>query len=133
VLKQPEDDDWGNDDAVLALAIETARASSKEAREQIDDFLNGVRKEGFPDEWAVEPRPWREVAEFAAYGCQMRALNLRPADCPPCWAYDDIERPAGSAFNQSIAAARALAGRMLAAGISIFHPDPLAALAAKGK
>ena len=27
---------------------------------------------------------WREAAEFAAYGCQMDSLHLRPWQPPPC-------------------------------------------------
>jgi hypothetical protein len=133
MLKQRDDDNWDDDDdlteqdrAALALAIEMKRSFGKADREQINAFLKGERKAGFPDEWAVEPRPWLEVAEFASYGCQMRNLNLRPADCPPIWAFGEIEYPAGNAFDQSVPAARALAER-------IYHPDPLAALAAKGK
>jgi hypothetical protein len=66
----------------------------------------------------LKDRPWIEVAEFAAYGCQRRALKLKPFDEPPCWGGED---PPGKAA--------ALLDRMLAAGISQWEPDPMAALA----
>jgi hypothetical protein len=127
-----DDDDLTEQDrAALALAIKMKRSFGKEDREQIDAFLAGERKAGFPDEWAVPPRPWREVAEFAVYGCQMRNLNLRPAQCPPVWHNAELDLDRNSPFNNSVSAARALARRMEAAGISIYHPDPEAALAAR--
>ena len=66
----------------------------------------------------LKDRPWIEVATFAAYGCQRRALKLKPWNEPPCWGGED---PPGKA-------ARWL-DRMLAAGISQWEPDPKGALA----
>jgi hypothetical protein len=75
MLKQRDDDNWDDDDdlteqdrAALALAIEMKRSFGKADREQINAFLKGERKAGFPDEWAVEPRPWLEVPEPEASG-----------------------------------------------------------------
>lgn len=65
----------------------------------------------------AEPRPWIDVARFAAYCVQNRALNLKPWQSPPCAPSGDDD-------------AWALHQKMLAAGVSEFHPDPLAALAA---
>lgn len=63
-------------------------------------------------------RPWLVVARFAAYCVQYDALRLKPWENPPCsWCGDD-------------AAAQRLLDKMLAAGVSRFHPNPLAALEA---
>lgn len=63
----------------------------------------------------------REEAErSAAYTVQYRAMRLKPWESPPCWAAPD-----GSSTNADCAA---LATRMIAAGLSRFEPDPLAAL-----
>jgi hypothetical protein len=102
-----------HDRKAMQLAIEMTRADNDKQRREIDDRLR--------------TQPWQEVAEFAVWHCQDRSLKLRPWECPPflthnvkdpsdCWVY----RP------QEVALLR----RMLAAGVSRFHPDPLAALAA---
>jgi hypothetical protein len=62
--------------------------------------------------------PWHEVAEFAATCCQSRALHLKPWEIPPCDILDS---------DGDVEGARLLK-RMLAAGVSRFHPDPMAAL-----
>ena len=80
-------------------------------KEQLESKVNGYR--------GVEPEPWTEVAEFAAFCVQSDTLHLKPWECPPCSAYDDK-------------AALKLLDRMLEAGISQWEPDPLGALAAKG-
>jgi hypothetical protein len=77
-------------------------------------------------------RPWTEVATFASYCCQSHALNLKPWEYPPCWADDDEANPDGRSPMCKTKEARALLLRMLAAGISRYDPDPMAALA-KGK
>ena len=69
----------------------------------------------------LQDEPWREVAEFAAYGCQMHALSLRPWRDPPCHADEDETKPRDKA-------AQRLLRKMLAAGVSRYEPDPLAAL-----
>ena len=68
---------------------------------------------------------WTEVAEFAAYCAQGRALRLRPGDSAPCAMAEAGDDPRD-------AAGRALLRRMLLAGVSRFEPDPLAALAEAG-
>ena len=64
-------------------------------------------------------RSWGEVAERAAYSCQIRALALLPWQQPPC---------RGDGYHKQPEAA-ALLARMLRAGVSRFEPDPAAALA----
>jgi hypothetical protein len=79
-------------------------------------------------EWTVaiaaklKDESWEEVAAFAAYVCQCRALNLRPWQEPPCVA--DADDPADRDPD-----ARRLLRRMLKTGVSRYDPDPLAALA----
>lgn len=63
--------------------------------------------------------PWEDVACSAAYHAQIRALRLKPWQSPPM--YGDVGGPEQSQ-------ARKLLDRMLAAGVSRYHPNPLAAL-----
>ena len=95
-----------NDRAALKLAIEQARNEDEGRAQQIDSML--------------EDQPWAEVATFAAFCCQTRALNLDPWQEPPCCA-----GPAKHCDPD----ARKLLEQMLAAGVSRWHPDPMAALA----
>lgn len=69
----------------------------------------------------LKDEPWIEVAEFASYSCQIHALNLKPWESPPCHADEDDPDPQDKA-------AQYLLRQMLAAGVSRFDPDPLAAL-----
>jgi len=100
--------------AALSLAIETQRKRGPAHRIQIDNML---RRE-----------PWESVGRFAAYSCQCNSLNLAPWETPPIWI-DDI----GAALNapedgKRIRCAALLLQRMLALGISQYHPSPLAAI-----
>jgi hypothetical protein len=64
---------------------------------------------------------WYEVARRAAYRAQCAALALRPWQEPPCVVSEDDP-------NERDPNAQNLLRRMLAAGLSRFEPDPLAAL-----
>ena len=68
---------------------------------------------------------WQEAAEYAAYHCQMRVLKLRPWQTPPMISHDEID-PEGryGGTEQEVG----LRQKMLALGVSIFEPDPLAAI-----
>ena len=90
------------DEAALELCIRTAMMN-KSMRSHVESML--------------KDRPFVEVAKFASYSCQYDALNLQPWDVAPCDADENIDDGAGKLLR-----------RMLAAGISRFHPDPLAAL-----
>ena len=70
----------------------------------------------------LRDEPWHDVAAFAAYTVQGDALRLRPWENPPCAIDEDDDDPRD-------AMGRKLLRRMLAAGLSRFEPDPLAALA----
>ena len=97
------------DEAALVLALDrVTRRAELERREQVADKL---REEG-----------WRAAAEFCASVQQSETLRLRPGQQPPCNIDPD-------SFAPSEAAAAELLRHMLAAGVSRFHPDPLAALA----
>jgi hypothetical protein len=92
-----------NDRDALALAVSRQRAR-KGRVEQIENLL------------VEDPE---HAATFAAYSCQCAALDLKPWERPPCHADE----------RDSDEAARLLR-QMLALGISRYHPDPLAAIAA---
>ena len=100
------------DQAALALALEQMRRAEPERREQVGDKL---QSEG-----------WRAAAEFAASVRQSETLRLRPWQSPPCDVAEDATSP------REVAPAELLR-RMLAAGVSRWHPDPLAALAKAGR
>jgi hypothetical protein len=70
-------------------------------------------------ELMLEDRSWEHVARFAASVCQSRNLKLKPWEMPP-WHGDSKHHPDP--------AARKLLQQMLDAGISRWHPDPMAAL-----
>jgi hypothetical protein len=92
----------------MARAIEQMRHESPTRREQIEDKL---RCEGF-----------EAAGEFAAMVAQERTLHLKPWQCAPCniWGIDQSN-------------AIALHDRLVAAGLSVFEPDPLAALATRSE
>lgn len=94
------------DKAALELAMEIARKEPGRAW-QLDEKL--------------KDESWFEVASFAAYCVQTTSLHLEPWQEPPCVADADDPRERDKD-------AQALLRRMLAAGVSRYDPDPLAAL-----
>ena len=104
------------DKAALKLAMEHARREIGRG-EQLDSMLNGTRlQEG--KGWACPPEPREEVAQFAAYCAQSRSLRLKPWESPPCHADKGDTGPDAELLR-----------KMLAAGVSRWHPSPLDALA----
>jgi len=100
----------------LKLAVAQARSESPERAQQIDAKL----AEG----------PWEEAAMFAAYVCQTTSLRLKPWQVPPCMMDEDdpdIDDPDADDV-MDIRQAGKLLRRMLAAGVSRWHPDPIAAM-----
>jgi hypothetical protein len=89
----------------LKRAIVAARAESPSRARQIDDKL--------------KPEPWVEVAQFAAFCAQCRALQLKPWQAPPSHGDDEID-PQGR--YGGMAAEVELRRRMLALGLSIYEP-----------
>lgn len=92
--------------------------------EQIRDFL----REKHDD----LDHGWWYAASHAAYHQQTRALNLSPWEFPPCWInpdeIDDIIANGDGTSNNFNAAK--LAKRMIAAGVSLYDPSPIEAIAA---
>ena len=70
----------------------------------------------------LEDGPWEEVAAFAAYHCQSAALKLKPWNAPPCVASEDDP-------DERDKDAQKLLRKMLAACVSRYDPNPMAALA----
>jgi hypothetical protein len=105
------------DKDAMARAIALMQSGSRRDREQIGHYL------------ATES--WERSGEFAAYVCQDRSLKLRPWAPPPCWMRKPeyiaaaLARPYGIDGERQ---AGELARDLIAAGLSIFESDPLAAL-----
>jgi hypothetical protein len=68
----------------------------------------------------LETEPWEQVAEFAAYCCQIDNLGLKVWQDPPVCAELRPDQP------DSLA----LLVKLLGHGLSRFEPDPVQALAA---
>ena len=68
-------------------------------------------------------RPRLERALFCCLVVQSESLALKPWECAPCESDPDPSDKAGFAEQ-----ARQLADRLRAAGLSIYEPDPIAAL-----
>jgi hypothetical protein len=103
------------DRAAMKLAIEQVRAEGEASRKWIDG------------------RKFYDAGALAAYHCQYRALGLKPWEWSPSWV-DPAEIDALLATTDHDNADRRVAARllrrMLAVGVSRWHPDPMAAIAA---
>jgi hypothetical protein len=91
-----------------------------------DDLMTEVDREALTRALAlakgvpqVERQRWDDAASAAAYHLQLKNLRLKPWQDPPM--YGDIERAQPGAAE--------LLARLLAAGLSRYEPDPIAALA----
>jgi len=71
--------------------------------------------------WFAPPKTWEEKAITACHWCQYDALNLYPWQSAP-----HSPRPDGGCWEDD--RSKKLHDRMVAAGVSIYHPDPLRAL-----
>jgi hypothetical protein len=83
----------------------------------------------------LEERDRMEVGRFCAYQRQHKMLHLQPWESPPCWINDPDEVLAADRADdhKRERAAAILLKKMLALGISQYHPDPLAAIEAATK
>ena len=98
------------DQDALTRALVIARAESGTERARFDD---------------IEAQyGWREAGERAAYHLQVKTLRLKPWHCPPCDCRSD---EVGHGYGHSRAEVL-LRRRMLGAGLSLYEPDPVAAL-----
>ena len=97
--------------AALKLAMQKA-CKDKSRKQQLESML--------------EDRSWHEVAEFAADCCQHKNLQLKPWEVGSL-DVDEDEQLSNESFDARKQAQRLLR-RMLKAGVSRYHPDPMAAL-----
>jgi hypothetical protein len=102
--KNSRDELDSGDRQALELAMATVMDGDDGRRRQIAHLLR--------------EQSWIEVAKFAAMNCQMEALRLKPWELPPCEVFSNEMDTEGGKLLQ----------RMVAAGVSKYHPDPLAAL-----
>ena len=108
------DDLSQTDREALERAMEIVRRWMPERAQRMDEVL--------------EHQTWEKAAKYAAYHCQMASLELPQSGLinPPCWIVEDDPEEDDKDEQE-------LLRRMLAAGLSRYEPDPLAALRAKGK
>ena len=69
---------------------------------------------------------FEKAGHFASYSAQCDALHLKPWETPPCDTWGTVPDP--SSWGSRPAEIE-LRDRLLAAGISVFEPDPVKALA----
>lgn len=97
----------------LTRCLAAARAEGPGRAKQIDSML--------------ADRPWERVGIFACSCAQSRSLDLLPWQLPPFRAsLRDLDKPFGDASGRRESAE--LLQRLHDAGVSIFEPDPIAAL-----
>jgi hypothetical protein len=88
-----------------------------------------IYREGFKRRLTEAKEPWSEIGRHAASTCQCESLGLKPWQMVPCDAEPgEIDAPGFE--HRRTGAASALVGRLLAAGLSRYEPDPLGALEA---
>jgi hypothetical protein len=102
------------DREALTRALKLARDESPGRARQIDSMR--------------ADRSWFEAASFASYSCQCDRLRLKPWMSPPCIVGD--KKPVDDPQQHGLIAAWELRRKLLAAGLSAYEPDPLAALEA---
>lgn len=105
------------DREAVTRAIAMLRLESPGRSQQIDDKLAS--------------EPWESVARWCAYCCQCDTLHLKIYQSPPCWTDPSeigaILAKGDDGIHGHYGAAKLLQ-RMLAAGLSRYEPDPVAAL-----
>jgi hypothetical protein len=104
----------GEDKAALERALVIVR--SLDAR-----IVNAV-------ETLLKTSTWQEAAEYAVFHVQTSRLHLRPWMCPPCWANDEIDATQPSRYGNKPNEVE-LRQRLRRAGLSVFEPNPLEAIA----
>ena len=93
----------------------------------VDEAAIEMERQQNPKEIAemLYNRTFEEVGMFAVGRCQDRTLGLRPWECPP-FQTKPVDEP-GDSWGCRPGEVELLK-RMLAAGISRYHPDPMRAL-----
>ncbi|RVD68420.1 hypothetical protein EN751_31535 [Mesorhizobium sp. M4A.F.Ca.ET.029.04.2.1] len=79
----------------------------------------------------VEADGWFDAAVFACYVCQTDTLRLKPWEMPPLYG-GPLPGDSGLVRSSGLQAEKLLK-RMMAAGLSRYEPDPIAALRRLGK
>lgn len=98
----------------LTRSLIAARAESPARAKQIDDMLR--------------TRPWEMVARFGCLCAQSTSLGLKPFQNPPMYARSpDLEKPFDDPRGERAAAE--ILKKLLANKLSMYEPDPLAAIA----
>src|SRR6516165_7037427 len=97
----------------LQRALRMAREENQEQRERLDQV---EAKKG-----------WEGAALTAVYHLQCKVLKLRPWEAPPMHTYDKVFPEGGYGRTEAEVALRR---RLLAAELSLYEPDPVAALQA---
>ena len=101
------------DREALERAIELTKAENRARAAQITNKL--------------KTESWREVAEFAAFHCQHRALQVKPWELVPVSVDEDELTPIGDDVHRRGRAIKLLR-RLLKAGLSRYEQQPLMAL-----
>jgi hypothetical protein len=97
----------------LTRAVAEQRARGGERQRQIEAMLAS--------------KTWFETAKFAAYSLQILHLQIKPWEVVPCDTAPDAVDVPGAEMRHIGSAAR-IVRRLLAAGLSRYEGDPLAAL-----
>jgi hypothetical protein len=95
------------DKDALRRAIKMTRALGAAENEQIDRRM-------------AEGQSFEEIGRSCAYGCQRHNLRLKPWESPPIYAELHPDQPGATELLE----------KLLAAGLSRWEPDPIAALEA---
>ena len=124
-----DDDLTEADRAALQLALDLTLANDPEDEGRVEQVQS-----------MLADRTWHDVASFCSYHQQMERLNLHPWQMPPAWIITDamadeilakgpVLSATGSGEDIGNASIARLTKRMLQWGVSVFHPDPLRAVA----
>jgi hypothetical protein len=101
--------------------------SDKEAMQRAIDLCRADPVRAEQIERKLLDHGFEEAGQFAAYCRQMTVLKLKPWEYPPCWGDENTHN--SDAFPR----AERLMKRLQRNGLSIWEPDPHAALRAVRK
>ena len=85
-----------------------------------------VERDPMRREQVFNIRPRLTKALFCCSVAQSESLDLKPWECPACES--DSDPSDNASYAEQKRRARQLADRLRAAGLSIYEPDPIAAL-----
>jgi hypothetical protein len=112
--------------------METAGLAADLSAEDIDALTRALRlmraegeEQSVRCDALLEERGWVEAATRAAYNAQIKSLGLRPWQAVPFEAADEVDEAGG--YGRT-AEEVMLKRRMLELGISLYEPNPRAAI-----